>query len=79
MSGRAAKLARVIPIETPDNSSSDSESEGEEGRDAEIQVRGQTFLCKVIWASMIISQTSSDPCLESKFHHLILSTVIACL
>jgi len=38
MSGRAAKLARVIPIETPDNSSSDSESEGEEGRDAEIQV-----------------------------------------
>jgi len=38
MSSRQAKVARVIPIDTPDNSSSDSEASGEEEDGKEIQV-----------------------------------------
>jgi protein BCP1 len=39
MSSRQAKVARVIPIDTPDNSSSDSENDGSEDEEGkEIQV-----------------------------------------
>jgi len=42
MSNRAAKVARVIPIDTPDNSSSDSDSEAEEGKEIQVEFEARS-------------------------------------
>jgi len=43
MSSRAAKVARVIPIDTPDNSSSDSDSETEkEGTEIQVEFEARS-------------------------------------
>ena len=47
MSSRAAKVARVIPIDTPDNSSSDSDSETEK-EGTEIQVGNDFGIHKIL-------------------------------